>query len=633
MATFRYLVYRTDINNTIVRESDTAGTTGVNEDELFTDFIIPEIQPLYLYRVNIGAGDVEINDESSINTYLNEINPIDGDSEVIYEVFTGYTGTTDTRLIGIENDLSTNQNDIIFLSGETASKIDKVTGATGNFGTFDATGNLIDSGVSAGDISGDITQAEFDGYTGATDTRLEGIESDITFLSGETDTKLATTLFNTYTGDTRTELDLTITGGTNGLTKVGRNLRLGGELSQSTTIVNSANTITFNGQPIKYAGSYNFGALDLITKEYVDGVASGLDVKDSVRLATSSGDTDIDLTGGAFGGTIDGVSVADGDRVLVKNQDTNPEQNGIYVYQSATSTFTRSIDADEDAEVTSGLFAFVEEGNTNASSGWVITSVNPITVGTTPITFTIFSSAGEFIGGTGINIANKTISLDGAAVAGNFLEFTGGELNVIDLTSQVDFNIYSGATDSRLGDIELDITNLESDVLSLSGQTQNKLETSVFEAYTGSTQVNELQLYKTDATEVNNIIPTALDFDVVQYSGDSFNYTGGSIIKILESGDYVVSYNIPIRNNDNNEKSLGSNIIKNNNIVVGETGSALSIVKGSGNSNILALSQVKVTLAANDNLELAIFRNGNTGSALTIPESSTIRIRKAGTLD
>jgi hypothetical protein len=124
-------------------------------------------------------------------------------------------------------------------------------------------------------------------------------------------------------------------------------------------------------------------AQDAATKNYVDNVALGLDFKASCRVATTA---NITLSGTQ---TIDGVAVVAGDRVLVKNQ-TTASANGIYVV--AAGAWSRSADADATAEVHSGLFVLVEEGTTNADTAWVLSTNNPITLGTTALAFTQFSS-------------------------------------------------------------------------------------------------------------------------------------------------------------------------------------------------------------------------------------------------
>lgn len=150
-------------------------------------------------------------------------------------------------------------------------------------------------------------------------------------------------------------------------------------------------------------------AQDAATKAYVDATKQGLDVKDSVRAATTA---DITLSGTQ---TVDGVVLVAGDRVLVKNQSTG-SQNGIYNVVSG-GAWTRAADADASAEVTAGLFVFVEEGSSNADSGWVLTTDNPITLNTTALTFTQFSGAGQITAGAGLTKTGNTLDVGTASAS------------------------------------------------------------------------------------------------------------------------------------------------------------------------------------------------------------------------
>jgi len=185
-------------------------------------------------------------------------------------------------------------------------------------------------------------------------------------------------------------------------------------------------------------------AQDAATKAYVDATRSGLDVKDSVRAATTG---NITLTNTQ---TVDGVALAVGNRVLVKNQDTASE-NGIYVV--ASGAWTRATDADNSpaGEVTSGMFAFVEQGTVNADSGWVLTTDGAITLDTTALTFVQFSGAGQITAGDGLAKTGNTLSVNVAngieisgdnvqlasSVAGNGLTYTSGVLDVVGTTDRI----------------------------------------------------------------------------------------------------------------------------------------------------------------------------------------------------
>lgn len=145
---------------------------------------------------------------------------------------------------------------------------------------------------------------------------------------------------------------------------------------------------------------------DAATKAYVDAARMGLDVKASVRAATTANITLSDTQ------TIDGVSLVVGDRVLVKNQNTGSE-NGIYVV--ASGSWSRSSDADSSSEVTAGLFTFVSEGTANADSGWVLTTNDTITLDTTSLVFAQFSGAGQITAGNGLTKTGNTIDVVGTA--------------------------------------------------------------------------------------------------------------------------------------------------------------------------------------------------------------------------
>ena len=170
---------------------------------------------------------------------------------------------------------------------------------------------------------------------------------------------------------------------------------------------------------------------DAATKNYVDAVKTGLDVKDSVRVTTTDNLTGTYSNGSSGVGatltnsstqavlTIDSIVLSAGDRVLVKDQTTGL-QNGFYVVTNAGSVstnwvLTRSLDADQNTEITPGAFTFVEEGTVGNDNGYVCTNTGTITIGTTAISFVQFSGAGSVIAGNGLTKNGNTLDVVGTA--------------------------------------------------------------------------------------------------------------------------------------------------------------------------------------------------------------------------
>jgi hypothetical protein len=148
------------------------------------------------------------------------------------------------------------------------------------------------------------------------------------------------------------------------------------------------------------------------TKGYVDAARSGLDVKQSVRAATTATvnlSTDVDN-----GSIIDGVTLATGNRILIKDQGVGGAahaDNGIYTV-NASGAPTRATDFDEDSEVTPGAFTFVEEGTANGDAGFVVATNGSITVGSTALLFTQFSGTGQITAGEGMSKDGSTLNVN-----------------------------------------------------------------------------------------------------------------------------------------------------------------------------------------------------------------------------
>jgi len=161
----------------------------------------------------------------------------------------------------------------------------------------------------------------------------------------------------------------------------------GGLTLTTGNIAVSAGTVTVSADPSS--------ALQVATKQYVDSVASGLDIHPSCRAATTANIAS--LAGGAPN-SLDGVTLAANDRILVKDQSTG-SQNGLYYVSTlgtgANGTWTRATDADATGEISAGLFVWVTEGTLAGDTGWVLTTNDTITVGSTSLAFQQFTGVGQ----------------------------------------------------------------------------------------------------------------------------------------------------------------------------------------------------------------------------------------------
>jgi hypothetical protein len=206
---------------------------------------------------------------------------------------------------------------------------------------------------------------------------------------------------------------------------------------------------------------------DAANKGYVDAVAQGLDVKASVVYATAAA-LDAYTFSTTGGGTltanangeldIDGFIVsATGTRILVKNETSgNAPYNGIYTVTDAGSLssvwiLTRATDANTSAEVTDGLFTFVEQGDTLASTSWVLTTNNPITLNTTALAFSQFSGAGTYTASNGVLLTGTNFTFAPRAGYGLATGASGAEVKLattsgLNLTSDLAVGAGNGIT-------------------------------------------------------------------------------------------------------------------------------------------------------------------------------------------
>ncbi len=158
------------------------------------------------------------------------------------------------------------------------------------------------------------------------------------------------------------------------------------------------------------------GSQDAVTLAYLQARLSGLTPKAPVRAASTA---DIDLAVAADPSPVNGVTLANNDRILLKNQ-TAPEENGIYIAVDATdpTTWTRSTDMDSLTPIdeVNGAWVAVQEGG---QAGQVFVQYGVVTaIGTDPITFSFYNPIAGLIGGDMITFAGSAFSVDLATTSG-----------------------------------------------------------------------------------------------------------------------------------------------------------------------------------------------------------------------
>lgn len=183
-------------------------------------------------------------------------------------------------------------------------------------------------------------------------------------------------------------------------------------------------------------------AADAATKQYVDNVARGLSWKVPVRAASTA-----NVTLASPGATLDGVSLAAGDRLLLKNQ-TAAADNGIYVWTAGATPLVRAADADGGGELNPGTAVSVTEGTANADKVFMIVSDAAITVGTTAQTWGQLGGAAAYSAGNGIGISGAVISAVAASNGGVSVGASGIALDPAIAARKYSQNIGNGSATS-----------------------------------------------------------------------------------------------------------------------------------------------------------------------------------------
>lgn len=326
-------------------------------------------------------------------------------------------------------------------------------------------------------------------------------------------------------------------------------LRLDGTSTMAGNIIMGANKITGLADPTS--------AQDAATKNYVDNAITGLSWKQAVQTLSS-----VNITLATPGATIGGHAAVLGDRILLTNQ-TNPYEDGIYVFNTSATPLVRSTDADTFTEL-NGASVFVETG-TYANTGWVQSAVlTSLTTGATQM-WTQFSGAGAYTGGTGIAITGNVIS---ALLGAGITNLPTGEIGV-DVVSGKAVQLTGTATGDQLTFVLDTGSGLSQSVSGLKiaagGVTNAMLANSTFTLNADSGTQDPISLGETlliagtstqgisTAVTNNTITITAANASsaqkgVASFATTEFNVTAGNValglVGVTKGGTGFASYTV-----------------------------------------------------------------------------------------
>lgn len=308
----------------------------------------------------------------------------------------------------------------------------------------------------------------------------------------------------------------------NGLTLNGDIISLGGNLTGNTIFNGGVDKFVF-----KYTAKYwdNYDNRTLVDKEYVDSVAGGVRPKQAVMVATTENITLSGLT------TIDGYLLIEDTRILVKDQ-TDLTENG--VYSASSGSWSRTTDFDDSSEVVSGTYMYVLSGDTNKNFSYVLTTEDPITVGTDDLIFVEFAKFQTITSGTGITVVDTggefIVNIDGSSIAGDKLDWNGSQLNVDSDTAYVSDYGVTGATSGicKYGNHDISLGG------ELSGDTSITLPYDSITTFcvgngdfSGNWYGGALSINRDNSVSSNNLAMLGARHDADNYSIINLNATTG----------------------------------------------------------------------------------------------------------
>ena len=683
---YRYLIYSTGTTyaTTIVRESAT-NNPGVNEASYYTDFLIPEIQPLYLWRVNNGVTPTNVipNTDSNINNY-----------------------ETATALPPQPEDLITYGE----VTGITNTKIDKVTGFTGKLPVFTVNGNLQNSGYTPAELiaSGSgVTTSTFNYYTGT--TAPAAFASKTNAFTGVTTSGTGTTIINNTSNRVATFKSISGIGGVKILVGNSSNLVISGETNVTTSWGNITGTLS--NQTDLWAvltGKTNNSVFNLYT-----GTTAPNQFASKAFLSNYTGTTvpntyQTIANVNYFTGTTLPANYYNKSQINAFTGTTLPanyySKSQINSYTGQTNTLINN-KITKVTGVTGNIVTFAAAGAIQDSAKTFITTVNTVGVATnaylptelavrnainqaviaavilqgdwnantnspnlqvtgitTGFAWRVSVSGTTNLGGIVLwNVGDmaiksasgwiRTASEDIAAIWGNIRGTLSNQTDLQSALNAKQNNITGAATSitgnnltinralisDALGKVAVgNVTSTELNYLTgatsnIQTQLNSKLNTSVFTGYTASTKNKDkkIQVVSTIAGNVNLVTPTGITWTSAPFSADTYLWkaTTANTVYIKSAGNYEVQYHVLLTNSAVNQThSIGAYIVKNGSTV--PITATAGMVVGTSASGELSLPPVVLTLANNDILQLALFRIGGSGIVNTVNGSTYLTLNK-----
>lgn len=372
----------------------------------------------------------------------------------------------------------------------------------------------------------------------------------------------------------------------------------------------------------------------LITKQYVDSSVAGLDWKNSVKVATTSND---DLSGYTYDAgnepqgavwtgvtvapTIDGVTLVDGDRILIKNDtDNSGVGNGLFTYDAAQQALIRSGDADNtpNNEVSDGLAVFIEEGTTNAGTAWVITSPNgEATLGADEIIFTQFAGTNLYTANNGLSLVGNQFNVNSSTTVG--FDLTNSVIvRSNNVTGQLLLSTGTTGTEAAWGALNLNNSNAVTGLLNVTngGTGLTTVPSGSILIGAGTSAMTTLAPTPATTADTINVLQTNSAGDNVQYGGIALNQLSNVTVPTPTADDVLqwngtAWVNVPIAAIDNLVRITANDTTSgylDDKVVVLSTGALTKTVVNTGADEDLQLevNYDSATIIINGSNELAV---------------------------